>query len=64
MQISRCEDPVLALKREWDARWERYKSETDESDEVMDPLHDRLIDAEYAIYLTPATSLAGVVIKG
>ncbi len=57
------EDPVLALKRDWDARWQRYESETDESDEVMDPLHDQLTDAEYAIHLIPATTLAGVAVK-
>ncbi len=29
----------------------------------MDPLHDRLMEAELAIYRTPATSPAGVAIK-
>ena len=57
------EDPVLALKREWDTRWERYESETDRSDEVIDPLHAWLNEAEFAIHRTPATTPAGIALK-
>ena len=38
----KIEDPVLALKREWETRWERYASETDDSDEVTNALNDRV----------------------
>ena len=51
------EDPVLVLKREWDARWDEYVSETDDSDEVLDPLHDRLGEITYQILQTPATTI-------
>ncbi len=57
------EDPVLALKRDWDARWQRYVSETDESDEVVDPLHARMNETTYEIFQTPATTLAGVAVR-
>ena len=57
------DDPVLVLKREWDARWERYESETDDSDEANDPLHDALRETEYEIFQTPATTLAGIAVK-
>ncbi len=57
------EDPVLVLKREFDARWERYKSETDDSDEVLDPLHERMNEVAYQIFQTPATTLAGIAVK-
>ncbi len=60
---SKPEDPVLALKREWDARYERFRSETDEADKVMNPLHNRLMEAEFAIHRTPATTPAGVAVK-
>ena len=59
----KVEDPVLVLKREWDVRLGRYDSETDESDEAMDPLFDQLMEAQYAILCTPATTLAGVAVK-
>ncbi len=58
------EDPVLALKREWDARWERYKDEENRGDEeIIGPLHDRLNEAEFAIHRTPATTPAGIALK-
>lgn len=57
------EDPVLALKREWDARWERHKSEPSDEDKVRDPLLDAVTAAAYAIHRTPATTLEGVAIK-
>ncbi len=57
------EDPVLVLKREWDARWDEYVSETDDSDEVLDPLHDRLGEITYQILQTPATTIEGVAVK-
>ena len=60
---STIEDPVLALKREWDARWKRYESETDESDEVNDPLYDALDEVAYEIFQTPATTPAGIAVK-
>ncbi len=58
-----AEDPVLALKREWDARWERYKNEPDKSDETMKPHHDGLNEAELAIHRTPATTHEGIAVK-
>ena len=57
------EDPVLVLKREWEARWQRFESETSESDEVMEPLNDRMNETAYEIFQTPATTLAGVAFK-
>ena len=58
------EDPVLALKRKWETRWERYKSMPDDSpDEAMAPHHAALTEAEFAIYRTPATTPEGMAIK-
>ena len=62
-EISAIEDPVIVLKREWQARWERYESETDESEEVTDPLHDRVNETAYEIFQTPATTPAGIAFK-
>ncbi len=59
----KIEDPVLALKQEWEARWERYASETDKSDEATDPLHDALNETAYEIFQTPATTPAGIAFK-
>jgi hypothetical protein len=59
----KIEDPVLALKREWEARWERYASETDKSDKATDPLHDALNETAYEIFQTPATTPAGIAFK-
>ena len=58
------EDPVIALKREWNTRWERYKNEPNRSDEeIIGPLHDRLNEAEVTIHRTPATTPEGIAIK-
>ena len=57
------EDPVMALKREWETRWNQYASETDQSDEAQDPLFDRLSETAYQIFQTPALTLEGVAFK-
>ncbi len=57
------EDPVLALKRQWDDRDQRLRDEPDDSDAVRDPLYKARTDVEYAIYRTPATTLRGIVLK-
>ena len=62
-EVSAIYDPVLVLKREWLARWERIQKEPDESDEARDPLYERLSETEYEVFQTPATTLAGVAFK-
>ncbi len=57
------DDPVLVLKREWDARWDRWANETSEDEEVTDPLFEALSETEYEIFQTPATSIEGVAFK-
>ncbi len=57
------EDPVLALKREWDVRRERLHNEPDETDAVRDPLVKAATEIEFAIHRTPATTLEGVALK-
>ena len=57
------EDPVLALKREWETRWQQYERESDSPDEIMWPLHDALNETAYEIFQTPATTLAGIAFK-
>ncbi len=57
------EDPVLVLKRDWDARDQRLRDEPDDSDEVRDPLVNARTEVEYAIHRTPATTLEGVALK-
>ena len=38
-------------------------SETDDSDEATDPLHDALNETAYKIFQTPATTPAGIAVK-
>ena len=57
------QDPILALKREWDARDQRLDNEPDDSDAARDPLYEARSDVEYAILRTPATTIEGVAIK-
>ena len=59
------EDPVLALKREWDARYRRLDDARgdDVSDETLEPFYKRLGEAEYQIFQTPATTPAGIAVK-
>ncbi len=58
-----AEDPVLALKREWDTRDQRLRELPDDTDEVRDPLANARTEVEYAIHRTPATTLAGIALK-
>ena len=56
-------DPVLLLKRQWDARWAPYASETNEDEDVIDALHDRLSETAFQIFQTPAATIEGVTFK-
>ncbi len=62
------DDPVLALKREWEARYKlldehRDNPDADDSDEAVDPLYNRLRETEYQILQTRATTPAGIAVK-
>lgn len=62
------EDPVLVLKREWEARYKaldehRDDPNTDDSDEAVQPFYDRLHETEVQILRTQATTPAGIAIK-
>ncbi len=62
-QAALAGDPLLAMEREWRAFRDYCNNYPDESDEARNPLYDRLADMELEIYKTPATALAGVVVK-
>ncbi len=57
------EDPVLALKREWEARWERYGIDPGDDEDVVDRLLDALAETSFEIFQTPATTPAGIAVK-
>ncbi len=62
------EDPVLALKREWEARYKaldehRDDPDADDSDEAVQPFYNRLHETEVEILRTQATTLAGIAVK-
>lgn len=62
------EDPILALKREWEARYElldehRSGDDDDDSDEARQPFYDRLAETEVQILRTRATTPAGIAVK-
>ena len=58
------EDPVLALKGEWEARYKVLNEQPDDdSDEALQPFYDRVHETEVQILRTPATSLAGIMVK-
>ena len=57
------EDPVLVLKREWEARYNLIPSDPDASDEYLEPFYRRVDEIEDRILQTPATTSAGVVVK-
>ena len=64
----KSEDPVLALKAEWEARYKaldehRDDPDSDESDEAVQPLYDRLHETEVQILRTRATTPAGIAVK-
>ena len=61
-------DPVLALKREWEARYrlldeQRDDPNADDSDEAVQPFFDRLRETESQILRTQATTPAGIAVK-
>ncbi len=63
-----AEDPVLALKREWEARYQlldehRDDPDADDSDKAVDPFYDRLRETECQILHTRATTPAGIAVK-
>ena len=62
------EDSVLALKREWEARYkaldeQRDDPAADDSDEAVQPFFDRLRETEIQILRTQATTPAGIAVK-
>ncbi len=57
------DEPLLALRRQWLAWREHIHHYPDESDEARDPLYDRLTEIERQIYVTPAQTPRGVLIK-
>ena len=62
------EDPVIALKREWEARYkaldeQRDDPNADDSDEAVQPFYDRLHETEVQILRTQATTSAGIAVK-
>ena len=58
------DDPVLALKAEWEARNKLLKEQPDDSsDEALQPFYDRLHETEVQILLTRSTTLAGIAVK-
>ena len=56
-------DPVLALEREWLAQLDLIHNYPDDSDEALDPLHERAYETERQLFLMPAGSLRGVLTK-
>ena len=56
-------EPLLALEQEWLALQNLYIDFPDTSDKALDPLAERLLVMEGAIYETPATTLAGIAAK-
>jgi hypothetical protein len=63
---SASEDPVLALKREWEARYKALDGQRDtgdDSDEARQPFYDRLREIEQRILRTWATTPAGIAVK-
>ena len=65
-ETSVIEDPILALKREWEARYtalDEQRDTGDDSDEARQPFYDRLDETEVQILRTPATTPAGITVK-
>ena len=63
---SMAEDPVLALKREWETRYkalDEQRETGDDSDEARQPFFDRLQETEDQILRTQATTSAGIAVK-
>ena len=65
MSISRRgDDPVLALKAEWEARYKLLKEQPDDSsDKALQPFYNRLHETEVQILRTGATTPAGIAVK-
>ncbi len=60
------EDPILVLKREWEARYKALDGQRDtgdDSDEARQPFFDRLRETEVKILRTQATTPAGIAVK-
>ncbi len=62
-QAALAGDPVLTLEREWLAQLDVIHNYPDESDEALDPLHERAYEIERQLFLMPAESLQGVMTK-
>ncbi len=58
------DEPLLEMERQWFA-WRDYccSDHLDESDEALDPLYNRLNEMERQLYLTPAQTTRGVLVK-
>ena len=56
-------EPLLAMEQEWATFRDYCNSYPDESDAAVNPLFERLTEMERQIYVTPAATLEGVVVK-
>ncbi len=64
--VTEPEDPVLVLKREWEARYkalDEQRDTGDDSDEARQPFYDRLDETEVQVLRTQAATSAGIAVK-